>query len=91
MPKDMGGWGIKNLNWFCKSLGAKSLWRLIHNSMLWGRVLKSKYFGNKSIKEWFRLPNKLGNKSLVGWKAMVEVVPIIGNWTVWQVGNGKNV
>jgi hypothetical protein len=25
MPKDLGGWGIKNINWFSKSLAAKSL------------------------------------------------------------------
>jgi hypothetical protein len=81
MLKDMEGWDIKNLNWFCKYLATKSLWRLIHNTMLWGRVLKSKYFGNKSVKG-FILPKKLGINNLVGWKAMVEAFPIIGNWTV---------
>lgn len=36
MPKDLGSWGIKNIYWFWKALATKSLWRLIHNTMLWG-------------------------------------------------------
>jgi hypothetical protein len=53
MPKELGGWGIKNIVWFSKALATKSLWRLIHNRMLWGRVLISKYMARKSIEEWF--------------------------------------
>jgi hypothetical protein len=26
-PKDLGGWGIRNLDWFGRALAAKSLWR----------------------------------------------------------------
>jgi hypothetical protein len=66
-------------------------WRIIHNSMLWGRVKKSNYLGCKSIMEWFRSLEKLGSNNSVGWKTMVKVFPIIGNWTVWQVGNGKSI
>jgi hypothetical protein len=70
MPKELGGWGIKNIVWFCKLLVAKSLWRLIHNNMLWGRVLTSKYLAGKSFVEWFRSQKKIGNNSSIGWRAM---------------------
>jgi len=43
MPKVLGGWGIKNLIWFSKALATKSMLSFIHNDMLWGRVLSSKY------------------------------------------------
>jgi hypothetical protein len=43
-PKIYGGWGIKNPFWFNKALAAKSLWRLAHNTQLWGRVMVAKYF-----------------------------------------------
>ena len=37
LPKSRGGWGIKNLDLFCKELVAKSLWRLVENpETLWG-------------------------------------------------------
>eukprot|EP00253_Pinus_taeda_P016263 PITA_16263 len=42
-PKDLGGWGIKNLNDFSTSLAAKSDWRLITSKNLWTRVVKRKY------------------------------------------------
>jgi hypothetical protein len=52
MPKELGGWGIKNIYWSCISLAAKSLWRMIHNKMLWGRVMTSKYLSGMTIIEW---------------------------------------
>jgi hypothetical protein len=57
-PKEHGGRGIQNMVWFNKALETKILWRLIHNRMLWGRVLISKYLVGKSIEEWFRTSRK---------------------------------
>ena len=49
-PKEIGGWGIKNLPLFTKALEAKSLWRLIQNmDSLWGKVVCSKYCSNMEI------------------------------------------
>jgi len=39
--KRVGGWGIKKSFWFLKSLADKSMQRLIHSDMLWGKVLVS--------------------------------------------------
>jgi hypothetical protein len=91
MPKESGGWGIKNIYWFCKSLAAKSLWRLIHNKMLWSRVMTSKYLSGMTIIEWIRSPRKTVINSSICWKAMVETFPLIGKWIVWNVGNGKSI
>jgi hypothetical protein len=55
MPKALGGWGIKNLIWFSKSLVAKSLWRLLHNEMLWGKVLSSKCLQGKTFIDWIKM------------------------------------
>jgi hypothetical protein len=91
MPKELGGWGIENLNWLCNSLATKSLWRMINNSSLWGRVIKYKYIRNISIWDWFISLNNLSNINSISWKATVEVFPMIGNWAFWKVGNGKRV
>jgi hypothetical protein len=58
MPKEMGGWGTNNLFGFVQALVAKFLWRLIHNRMLWGRVLISKYLVGMSFEDWLCLPGK---------------------------------
>jgi hypothetical protein len=49
MPKQLGGWGVKNIHWFTKELAAKSLWGLTQNSMLWGKEMATKYFPGRSL------------------------------------------
>ena len=50
LPKEIGGWGIKNLPLFTKALAAKYIWILIQNTYpLWGRVVCSKYCSNMEI------------------------------------------
>jgi len=58
MLEDLGGWGIKNLIWFNKDLTANSRWGFIHNDMLWGRVLSSKYLKGRNKIDWIRQPRK---------------------------------
>ena len=38
-PKELGGWGIKNIQWFSISLCLKNLWRVLHNEGLWHKFL----------------------------------------------------
>lgn len=71
-PKRYGGSEIKKPFWFSKALTAKSVWRLAHNSQLWGRVMAAKYFPGRSIVDWFREPVKSVANCSIGWKAMVE-------------------
>jgi hypothetical protein len=41
--KEFGGWGLKKLHIFEQALAAKSLWRLLFNKGLWGKVMRAKY------------------------------------------------
>ena len=92
LPKSRGGWGIKNLNLFCKALAAKSLWRLVENlDTLWGRIMREKYCPNASIEEWFHQPTKTHKGGSLCWKAFVEAFPLVGNWVTWQVGDGRRI
>jgi hypothetical protein len=90
-PKDLGGWGIHNLLWFSRALAAKSLWRLMSNNMLWGRVLMSNYLAGKTIEEWFCMPRKSVLSSSTRWKAMVDAFPLLGKWAAWRIGNGRSI
>jgi hypothetical protein len=80
MPKLLGGWGVKYILWFSKALTSKSLWRLIHNSMLWSRVMASKYSPRRSVVECFPKPNKPKVTYSIVWKAMVEDFTLIEDW-----------
>ena len=92
LPKEFGGWGIKNPMLFSRALDTKSLWRLVQNTnTLWGRVLCSKYFPDTTLLEWFRSPNKSFRNGSIGWKAMILSFRLIRNWTTWKIGNERSV
>ena len=91
-PKELGGWGIKNLELFNKALAAKTMWRCIQNpESLWGRVIISKYYPGNNITEWMRSPEKTHKNGSIGWKAMTLAYPLIGKWIAWKIGNGSQV
>jgi hypothetical protein len=89
-PKEMGGWGLKNLRLFSRALAGRNLWCLTLGNTLWVRVMNSKYFPTLSISDWFREPLKSPKGSIV-WKALVQAFPLVGNWTVCCIGNGEKV
>jgi hypothetical protein len=89
-PKEMGGWGLTNLRLFSRALVGRNLWHLTLGNTLWVRVMNSKYFPTFFISEWFREPLKSPKESIV-WKALVQAFPLVGNWTVWRIGNREKV
>eukprot|EP00253_Pinus_taeda_P035974 PITA_35974 len=91
IPKEWGGWGIKNLTDFNISLAAKSGWRIIKMENLWTRVVKRKYIDPVPLKEWIRNPIKKGKNALVVWKATVEAFKVIEQGLAWQIGNGEKL
>jgi len=57
-PKNVGGWGIKNLDLFNKALAEKWLWRGLSTEGIWKKVIREKYLYVVSIPLWFRLDTK---------------------------------
>jgi hypothetical protein len=43
LPKSFGGWGIRNIFDFSKSLAANTLWRILMGDGIWHRVVIDKY------------------------------------------------
>jgi hypothetical protein len=43
LPKDMGGWGLKNIHSFSKALEAKCVWHLIGGKGFWCQVITQEY------------------------------------------------
>jgi hypothetical protein len=71
-PKGNGGWGLKNIFTFAKSLATKNSWSLIEGNGLWHIIIKEKYFPHQSILEWIRTPNKSTNKGTIIWKSIIN-------------------
>jgi hypothetical protein len=53
-PKELGGWGLKDIHAFTQDLVGKILWRMIPGTSLWCKVLHSKYFPGKLVVDWIR-------------------------------------
>jgi hypothetical protein len=58
LPKRWGGWGLKDVHLFGKSLAARSLWNFITKPILWRAILIDKYVSPDSINDWVRKRNK---------------------------------
>lgn len=58
LPKELGGWRLKDIHPFAQALARKNLWHLAQGNSLWTRFISTKYFPSKKIEEWFRTQNK---------------------------------
>jgi hypothetical protein len=91
LPKSLGGWGLKNIFLFAKSLASKSVWRLISTENIWTQVVTHKYILSDSLMEWIRRPSKKHLATSIIWKAMVFSFDVIGDGLAWKVGKGNKV
>jgi hypothetical protein len=92
MPKNLGGWGLKNIYLFSQSLAARSLWRLTHNFSLWGRVMRSKYLVGKSMEEWYRDPKSLQKMAPSSGRPRLglSLLLVIGQCGRWEMVGNKS-
>jgi len=81
-PKKLGGWGIKNIYTFGKSLATKSLWRCLMVPSLWHEVILSKYLRKKSVVEWLRKGSRKWYGGSNIWRALTSSLTIINDWLV---------
>lgn len=82
LPKEMGGWNIKNVFWFSTALCMKSIWNGIFGGGLWTDVLHDKYIKNYII-EWIKKPPiKCWNASLF-WRSFMKTFPWINCQLAW--------
>jgi hypothetical protein len=76
-PKDLGGWGIRNIFWFAKSLAAKSYWKGISGYSLWSQILKGKHLKGVNLTSWIRKGNFKYPNASIFWKNFMSSFQII--------------
>ena len=90
-PKELGGWGIKNLHLFSIALRLKNLWRILHYKGLWYQVLQLKYMKSSSVIDWLRYKRFNSHCASPMWRVFLQTLPWMGNHLAWQVGDGENI
>ena len=88
VPKGFGGWGLKNIFLFAKSLAVKGSWRIIQMDNLWTSVMINKYIEPLSLEDWIQKPNKSHAGASIFWKAVIKSFDVIGGRLAWSVKNG---
>lgn len=72
-PREMGGWGILNLQDFNKALLGKWWWRIISNdNSCWLKIINFNYLKGGSPESLFHIPPR--NKSLF-WARVIPILP----------------
>jgi hypothetical protein len=73
-----GGWGLKDIHTFGKSLAAKSLWNPITKDSLWRRITVQKYVAPNSLLDWIRSEGKSAKNTSKRCKVLVSSFPELG-------------
>jgi hypothetical protein len=90
-PKYLGGWGIRNLDWFGRALETKSLWRTLFRSGLWSVALRQKYLKGVDVVFWLRYEAYSFLVVSLFWKNLMLSLPLLKKWISWNVGSRSKV
>ena len=86
----MGGWNIKNLQWFSIEINMKRLWWSIFGKVMWCEVLHGKYI-KRDVLKWIRNPIKSIMNVSNWWCRFIKDLSWISRGLFWKVGKGSNV
>lgn len=76
-PRHLGSWGIKRLRDFNRSLCAKSFWRVLFDTGLWGGTIQEKYLKGIDPTQWLQsFVSAPGNYSAI-WRSLLKTYLII--------------
>ena len=89
VAKGLGGWSLKNIFLFVKSLASKGGWILIKYENLWMDVMIHKYLALDSVEDWIRNPRKSYAGGSVIWKDVVQSFGVIESKLAWNAGDGR--
>eukprot|EP00253_Pinus_taeda_P019663 PITA_19663 len=91
IPKQQGGWGIKDLRLFGCALICRTLWRGIYGSTPWSNIIRQRYMKGKSINYWYRKGSiGIGVGSPI-WRSMKKIEALFLSRLRWQLHSGANI
>lgn len=88
-PKEIGGWGIKNIYLLCNALAAKNLRRALFMLGMWNEVIHAKYLSNCNVINWIRGDRKKKKGISNIWSSLLHSFPVMNNWLAWKSENGN--
>jgi hypothetical protein len=77
-PNLLGGWGLKKIHFFSKSIAVKVGWRLITTKILWIKLVTQKYICWNFVEEWIKRPIKDALNCTIIWKSLIKSFSLVG-------------
>ena len=90
-PVKIGGWDIKNLEWFGISIRLKSMWKLLFANGIWSRIISHKYLKNRPLEDWIRAWNFIVIGTSYLWNGFIKILSWITYKLSWKVGDGMKI
>jgi hypothetical protein len=89
--KIFGGWGIRNIFDFIKSLAAKTLWKVLNAEGIWHRVIFDQYIHNTTLITWLISYSFHLNGTSRIWSGLLKVIHLITHGLCLNPGIGKQI
>ena len=87
-PYELGGWNIKNIEWFSLALCSKSLWLVLNGDGFWSQIIKHKYLKNLPVDVWIRQQYFSVQGTSHMWNGFIIAISWITICLGWKTGNG---
>ncbi len=91
IPKQQGGWGIKELRLFGQALICRTLWRGIFGSSTWSNIIRQRYMKGKDIIYWYRKGSIGINTGSPIWLIMKKIEAFFISHIRWRFHSGSNI
>lgn len=91
IPKQQGGWGIKDLKMFGQALICRTLWRGIFGSSTWSNIIRQRYMKGKDIIYWYRKGSIGINSGSPIWLSMKRIEAFFISHIRWRIHSGNNI
>lgn len=91
IPKQQGGWGIKDLRLFGCALTCRTLWRGIYGCSPWSNIIRQRYMKGKQIEYWYRKGTIGTRAGSPIWHSMKKVETLFLSRLRWQFHTSGNI
>eukprot|EP00253_Pinus_taeda_P006727 PITA_06727 len=90
-PKNLGGWGLKDLRSFGNALICKSLHRGIFGTGPWSILIRTKYLKGRPILFWYRRGNIGIRGGSAVWRSLISVETYFISKLKWHIHSGSQI
>ncbi|XP_026417197.1 uncharacterized protein LOC113312677 [Papaver somniferum] len=88
-PKELGGLGFKNMEYFNLAMTSKIAWRLIEEpNSLWSSTMKAAHYPNQEV---IRIDTKPKTTDSWIWKGILEGISYIQQYYIWKIEDGTKI